>query len=82
MHRAWQRFGLAIGEAELREIEQRLLDGRYRWVADLTGFCMAYEAPFRERLIYPVFNGRLWSIVTFLPSATWARSFAIRSDLT
>jgi len=79
MKRAWERFGLAIGLGELREIEQHLVAGDYRWIADLSGFCMAYEADFRQRRIYPVFNGRLWAIVTFLPSEAWACRFAIRS---
>lgn len=78
MRRAWTRFGLAIGEGELREIEARLVAGDYRWVADLSGCCVAYEARFRDRLLYVVFNIRLWSIVTFLPSEIWATRFATR----
>lgn len=77
-HRAWERFGLAIGEGELREIEARLIAGDYSWVADLRNFCVAYEAPFRGKTLYPIFNIRLWSIVTFLPCEAWACHRALR----
>ncbi|MFN3461099.1 MAG: hypothetical protein ACK4ZN_08830 [Oceanibaculum sp.] len=79
MKRAWHRFGLAIGEGELREIERNLVDGLYAWVADLAGCCVAYEVRFRDRVLFAVFNIRLWAVVTFLPSEAWARRFAIRS---
>ena len=78
MHRAWQRFGLAIGEGELREIEAALVGGAFAWVADLKGCCVVYRGAFRGKEIYPVFNVRLWAIVTFLPSETWACRYALR----
>lgn len=80
MRRAWQRFGLAIGEGELKIIEQQLVAGKFEWVADLSGCCVVYRGKFRGRVIFPVFNIGLWSIVTFLPSSTWAKRWAIRSS--
>jgi hypothetical protein len=71
MRRAWQRFGLAVGEPELRDIERRLVAGEYEWVADLQDMRVAYRAPYRGRVMIPVFNIRLWAICTFLPSEAW-----------
>lgn len=65
--RAWQRFGLALSVADLKELESKLISGKGKWVMDQKMMRVVYDVPFRERRLICVFDVSLWSIVTVLP---------------
>ena len=67
-HRAWQRYGLALGERELREMEALIWQGKAKWIADgRKSLCQIYELRLRKRRLLAIFSIQLEIIVTFLP---------------
>lgn len=71
--RAWRRFGLAVGEPELREAEQDIWAGRAEWIADLKPMRQAYWVALKGRRVVAVFDIHIEAIVTVLPNVAMLR---------
>lgn len=68
--RAWQRFGLAVSEPELKVAEQRIWNGAAEWLADLKPMRQAYRVKLRHgdpKRVIVVFDIHIEAIVTCLP---------------
>ena len=73
--RAWQRYGLALGAADLAALEARIAAGKARLVRrdpDGSGvYRLRARAGGRAIYIYMVYDPGLERVVTFLPKG-WA----------
>jgi len=66
--RAWRRYGLVLGERELRDMEALIWQGKAKWIADgRKTLCQIYAIRHRKRRLLVVFNIKMEIIVTFLP---------------
>ena len=78
--RLWQRFGLAFGMGELRELERQIVSGDATWILDQTDrkrksprsvYRVTVKREDRKHTLFCVFDVRLWCLVTVLPSQEW-----------
>ena len=73
--RAWQRYGIAVGQVELLRAERRIWAGRAVWLVDQPNMRSAYRVKIKGRPVVVVFDIHLDAIVTCLPNEMWARDY-------
>lgn len=65
--RAWQRFGLALSIADIRDLERQITSGRAEWIMDQRQMRTVYWVRRDEKRMIGVFDIKLWALVTILP---------------
>jgi hypothetical protein len=75
--RAWQRYGTALNDADVRRLEQQIWRGEADWICDQANMRSAYAVRFLGRRMIAIFDIHIEAIITFLPSEAWAMEAAI-----
>lgn len=78
--RAWQRYGTALNDADVRRLEAQIWRGDATWICDQLNMRSAYTVSFLGRRLVAVFDIHIEAIVTFLPSESWAMEAAIENS--
>lgn len=66
-HRFWQRYGIAIAEPDLAEMERQIAAGKAKLMGEPRSGGRAWRVKWRGQLAIAVYNDDLGCIVTFLP---------------